>query len=270
MQRRQYFTFCLISLFSWLMAMGCSARVPLAMSGGHESQSTVTTLTVSAAASLQEALDAIAPQFQAIYPTIAIDYNFASSGALQQQIEQGAPVDIFFSAATKQMDALAKKDLILGNSRQNLVANDLVLVAPADSKFTITEIAQLKDANIRHFAVGEFRSVPAGQYAEQMFKNLDLLESLRSKFVFGNNVRSVLAAVESGNAQLGMVYATDAALSSQITVLATAPQDTHAPILYPIATVSGTPHATAAQTFIDFLTTDTAQTIFAEFGFSSV
>lgn len=228
------------------------------------------TITVSAAASLQDVLDAIAPNFEAAHPEITVDYNFASSGSLQQQIEQGAPVDVFFSAAAQQMDALAEKDLIVPESRQNLVTNSLVLIAAQSSDLNITDIAQIKNTDVSRIAVGEFRSVPAGQYAEQVFTNLNLLESLQSKLVFGNNVRGVLATVESGNAELGLVYATDAALSDQIKVLATAPTDSHEPIVYPIAIVKSSPHPAAAQDFIDFLSTDPAQKTFEEFGFGTL
>lgn len=254
MKRRQFMSLLIESL-SALWVVACS------------SDQRSTTLTVSAAASLQDALEAIAPQFSAAYPNIAVDYNFGASGALQQQIEQGAPVDVFFSAATKQMDALAEKALILPDSRQDLLTNRLVLIAPSASDITITDLSQLKDANISRFAVGEFRSVPAGQYAEQVFQNLSLIAPLQSKFVFGNNVRSVLSAVESGNADLGMVYATDAALSKRVKVILTVPADTHSPINYPIAVVQNSSNLEAAQTFIDFLTTAPAQAVFQAFGF---
>ncbi|MEM8810273.1 MAG: molybdate ABC transporter substrate-binding protein [Cyanobacteria bacterium P01_G01_bin.38] len=277
MKRRRLLPFLLASLLSCMVAMGCGSGAPLAISGGERpdidsgnGSNTSVTVTVSAAASLQDALDAIAPQFSAAYPNILVDYNFGSSGALQRQIEQGAPADVFFSAATKQMDALSEKGLIVPDSRQDLVANRLMLIAPTNTNLEITDLAQLKDADISRFAVGEFRSVPAGQYAEQVFQKLDLLEPLQSKFVFGNNVRSVLAAVGGGNAELGMVYATDAKLSNQVKVLATAPDGSHQPIVYPIAVVQNTLNPEAAQTFIEFLTTDTAQETFEEFGFGQI
>lgn len=271
MKRRQLFTFFLAGLTSYLLVVSCSPNNQSATPDDTSATPEQTvTITVSAAASLQDALDAITPKFEAAHPEIAVDYNFASSGSLQQQIEQGAPVDVFFSAAAKQMDALAEKDLIAPDSRQNLVTNSLVLIAAQDSDVEITDVAQLKEAEINRIAVGEFRSVPAGQYAEQVFTKMNLLESLQSKFVFGNNVRNVLTAVESGNAELGMVYATDAALSDQVKVLATAPANSHEPIVYPIAIVKNSPHAEAAQTFIDFLATDPAQATFEEFGFGTV
>ncbi len=273
MQRRNYLTLVFISLFSWLTVVGCSTAglSTLPGSGSHGARHSQTrdgvTITVSAAASLQDALDAIAPQFTAAYPDIIVDYNFASSGVLQRQIEQGAPVDIFFAAATNQMDALSDKGLIQSGSRQELVANSLVLITPITSDLTITDVSRLRAASISKVAVGEFRSVPAGQYAEQVFQNLELLDNFQPKFVFGNNVRSVLTAVDSGNVDLGIVYATDATLSKRVKILATVPENLHQPIVYPIAIVQNTNYPEAAKTFIDFLTTESAQTVFAEFGF---
>ncbi|MGB3294791.1 MAG: molybdate ABC transporter substrate-binding protein [Phormidesmis sp.] len=267
MKRRHFITSSLAGLLASWSISACSSPSPTLETSAAEDSASSVIITVSAAASLQDALAAIAPKFSLAHPNITVDYNFGSSGALQQQIEQGAPVDIFFSAATQQMDALAQKELVLPNSRQNLVTNALVLIAPTSSSLNITDLNQLRDADIRRFAVGEFRSVPAGQYAEQSLKKLALLTPLQSKFVFGSSVRNVLSAVESGNADLGMVYATDAALSDQVKVLLTVPQTAHSPIVYPIAIVRTTAHPEAAQTFIDFLTTEAAQQIFENFGF---
>ena len=267
MRRRKCLTFFLTGLVSWSAAVGCS---PGSLTTASADPSGTITITVSAAASLQDALEQITPQFTQAHPDITVDYNFASSGALQRQIEQGAPADIFFAAASKQMDALSDKGLILPESRRDMVANGLSLITSIDSTLEITEITQLKTADINSVAVGEFRSVPAGQYAQQVFQNLELLDSFQSKFVFGNTVRNVLAAVESGNVEVGMVYATDAVLSRQIKVLATVPEAYHRPIVYPIAIVGNSIQPAAAQRFIDFLTTETAQAVFAEFGFKSI
>jgi molybdate transport system substrate-binding protein len=255
------------SFLACFLAVGCRSTT-IATPPNSPTQSVA--LTVSAAASLQDALNAINPEFRKVQPEITVAYNFGSSGALQRQIEQGAPADVFFSAASKQMDGLAQKGLIAPNSRQNLLTNRLVLVAPNNSSLKITDLAQLKDIPINHFAVGEFRSVPAGQYTQQVLEKLELLPALQSKFVFGNNVRSVLAAVASGNADVGMVYASDAALSPQVKVLLTIPQTFHQPIVYPIAIIQRSPHPQAAQRFVDFLTTDTPQTTFAKFGFNRI
>ncbi|NEO85227.1 MAG: molybdate ABC transporter substrate-binding protein [Spirulina sp. SIO3F2] len=244
-----------ILLMSWL-TIAC-----------HTPSKSSPTLTISAAASLQIVLETIAPQFQHQFPDIAIAFNFGASGALQQQIEQGAPVDVFFSAAIPQMNALAQKGLLLDETRQDIVGNRLVLIAPLNSPLEINDLEQLKELPIGHLAVGEFRSVPAGQYAQQVFEQFGLLTSLQSKFVFGKTVRSTLTAVENGNAQLGIVYATDAAISDRVQVLLTIPDHAHQPIHYPIAVLAASKHPVAAQEWLNFLQGETVQTAFAEFGF---
>ena len=263
MKRCRLFVYLLAGLFACWATVTCSNAPP----GLQASDEETVTIVVSAAASLQDALEAIAPQFHEAHPEITADYNFGSSGALQQQIEQGAPVDIFFSAASQQMDALAAKGSILPDIRRDVVANRLVAIVPTNSSLQLADLAELKEISIDRFAVGEFRSVPAGQYAKQVFERLELLAPLQSKFVFGNNVRGVLAAVESGNVDLGMVYATDAALSNRVKVLATVPEDLHPPIRYPIAVLQSSVHPEAAERFIDFLQEDPAQKLFADFGF---
>ncbi|MGB8702393.1 MAG: molybdate ABC transporter substrate-binding protein [Thermosynechococcaceae cyanobacterium] len=223
------------------------------------------TLLVSAAASLQEALKTIEPRFAQSNPNIKLTYNFGASGTLQQQIERGAPVDIFLSAAQKQMNTLQQKGLILPETRRNLLTNRLVLIVPQNSALGLTGFRQL--VNVKKIAVGEPRSVPVGQYAEEVFKNLGLLDSLKAKFVFGSNVRNVLAAVESGNVDAGVVYATDAKLSSRVKRVATAPTTLHSPIVYPIAVLKDSKNTAVAKTYAQFLSSDTAKNVFLKFGF---
>jgi molybdate transport system substrate-binding protein len=226
-----------------------------------------TTLLVSAAASLQDALEAIDPLFEQANPNIRVNYNFGSSGALQQQIEQGAPADVFFSAAPKQMDALQQKNLILADTRRNLLTNRLVLIVPRNSTLGLTSFYQLTGPNVKRIAVGEFRSVPVGQYSEELFRNLKILEQLRPKFVFGNNVRTVLSAVGSGNADAGLVYTTDAKISGQVKQVATAPIATHSPIVYPVAVLRDSKDPQAARSYAQFLSEDRTRAIFQKFGF---
>lgn len=226
-----------------------------------------TTLLIAAAASLQNALEELDPIFEAADRGITVNYNFAASGPLQQQIEQGAPVDLFISAASRQMDALQQKNLIVTNTRRNLLTNDLVLVAPSNSTLGLTSFRQLINSNVRRISVGEPRSVPAGTYAQEMFTNLGILEQLRPKFVYGNSVRSVLGTVESGNADAGIVYRTDARITNQVKQVAAAPNRLHSPIVYPIAVISASRNQQAAQTYEQFLSSSQAQAIFRRYGF---
>jgi molybdate transport system substrate-binding protein len=224
-------------------------------------------LLIAAAASLQDALEDLDPRFEAAHSGITVNYNFAASGPLQQQIQQGAPVDVFVSAAAKQMDALQAQNLILSETRRNLLTNDLVLIVPSNSTLGLTSFRQLTDSTIGRIAVGEPRSVPAGQYAEELFTNLGILESLRSKFVYGNSVRSVLGSVESGNAEAGVVYTTDARITSRVRQVATAPSNLHSPIVYPIAVLQSSPNQQAARAYVQFLRSQPAQEVFRQYGF---
>ncbi|GAB4377538.1 MAG: molybdate ABC transporter substrate-binding protein [Elainellaceae cyanobacterium] len=226
------------------------------------------TLLIAAAASLQDALEEIDPLFESAYPEITANYNFAASGTLQQQIEQGAPSDIFISAAARQMDALQEKDLILADTRRNLLGNSMVLVVPRNSRLGLTGFRQLTNSNIRRISMGEPRSVPAGQYAEEVFRNLEIWDQLQPKLVFGNSVRNVLGTVESGNADAGVVYATDARISDQVTQVATAPSNLHSPIVYPMAIVAASRNQAVARLYAQFLTSQPAQAVFRAYGFS--
>ena len=249
------------------LAIGCGGEIPVPSS--HPPIAPSVTLTISAAASLQDALEAIDPLFEQTNPNIQVNYNFGSSGTLQQQIEQGAPVDVFISAAAKQMNALQEQDLILSDTRRNLLANRLVLIVPQDSALARSDFRQLRDANISRISVGEPRSVPAGQYAEEVLKNLELADELQPKFVFANNVRGVLAAVESGNVDAGIVYETDAKRSDRVKIAAIAEENLHQPIVYPIAVLQSSSNIEAAKTYTQFLLDPQARDTFQQFGFGT-
>jgi molybdate transport system substrate-binding protein len=258
----------LLALIACLL-VGCFAgidielfmRSPVAAQGN-------TALLISAAASLKESLEEIAPIYRQVRSNVTVRYNFAASGALQQQIENGAPTDIFISAAARQMDTLQQKNLIIPDTRRNLLTNRVVLIVPSNSTANIRNFRGLTAANVRRIAVGEPRSVPVGQYAEEILRNLGVLEQVRPKFVLGNSVRNVLAAVESGNADAGVVYTTDARLSNRVRVVETAGQNLHSPVLYPMAVIRSSRNATAAREFAQFLASDRrARTVFQKYGF---
>lgn len=224
------------------------------------------TILVSAAASLKDALEEIKQSYQKAKPNVAVNYNFGASGALVQQIENGAPADIFISAAQKQMNDLQQKNLILPETRRNLLTNTVVLVAPKNSN-TVTSFKGLTSANVKRIAVGEPRSVPVGQYTEEIFNNLGILDQLKPKFTYGNSVRNVLAAVESGNADAGVVYATDAKISNQVKVVETAAANLHSPVIYPMAVLKNSKNQAAAREYAQFLQSANARSIFTKYGF---
>ncbi len=265
MNRRRIFVFIasLLLTFIFVISTKSMSQPPLVAQGNAN-------LLISAAASLQDALKEITPIYQKSQPTVAVKYNFGASGILQQQIEQGAPVDAFISAATKQMDALQEKGLILADTRRNLLGNRLVLIVPKNSTAGITNASSLTSANVKKIAVGEPRSVPVGQYSNEVFKKLGIFEQVKSKLVLGNTVRNVLAAVESGNADVGIVYSTDAKISDRVKVVELIPANLHSPIVYPIAVLKNSKNTQAAKNYVQFLSSSTARNLFEKYGFSIV
>ena len=228
-----------------------------------------TSLNVSAAISLSQALGEIKTVYQSSNPNITITYNFGASGALGQQIQQGAPVDVFFSAATNQMDALQQANLLINETRRNLLTNRLVLITPKNG-VVLSDFKQLTDARIKKIAIGEPKSVPVGQYAQEMLMKIGILQQILPKLVLGNNVRQVLTFVESGNADAGIVYATDAKASPKVAVRATAAANLHSPILYPLAVMKSSRNPAAAKAFVEFLAGDRAKIVFQKYGFGMV
>ena len=241
--------------------------------GGGETATTETPQTeihVAAAASLTDAMKELATIYEKENSDVKLVFNFGSSGALQQAIENGGGTDLFFSAAQKQMDALETAGALAQDSRKNLLENEVVLIVPNDSNKNINSFESLTADDIQHIALGEPKGVPVGQYSEEIFTNLGILDAVKVKAVYGSDVRQVLAWVESGEADCGVVYATDAAISDKVKVVATAPANSHKPVIYPAAIIKDTKNLDAAKKFLDFTSTDAAKTIFEKYGFKVV
>jgi len=231
---------------------------------GHPAQ---TELTVSAAISLKDALDEAKQIYTKEHPDVAIAINYGASGTLQLQIEQGAPVDVFLSAAPKQMDALETKGLLLAGTRKDLLQNEVVLVAPKDSKLGLRSFQDLTRTDVKQVALGEPTTVPAGQYAKETLTSLGIYDTVNAKAVLAKDVRQVLTYVETGNVDAGIVYATDAASSSKVTVVATAPPKSHAPVIYPGAVIKASKNPEAAKSLLDFLAGPRGAAVFQKYGF---
>ena len=227
------------------------------------------TLTVSAAASLTDALLEIQQLYADEQPHVTLEFNFGSSGSLQQQIEQGAPTDIFMSAAAKQMNELQEKGLLLDDTRIDLLENELVLVVPRG--FTgLTDFTELAQEKITLMAIGDPASVPAGKYAQEAMETLEIWEEVEPKLVLAKDVRQVLAYVESEEVQVGAVYRTDANISEQVEIAATAPAGSHSPVIYPVAVIKDSPQPEAAKTLLAFLHEEKTRTVFEKYGFKAL
>lgn len=260
-----------IALFATLALIIGMATFALSAPGNKPVSDNILTkadLTVSAAASLKDALTEIKALYAKSKPNTTLTLNFGSSGALSQQIEQGADVDVFFSASAANVTTLKDKGLLDNSTVDNLLGNEVVLVAPLDSKLSIGSFAEVSDKSVNKIALGEPKTVPAGQYAEDVFTQLNILSQVKEKAVYAKDVREVLTWVETGNVDAGVVYSTDAKISDKVKVLATAPGDTHKPIVYPAAVIKGTDSADAARDFMIFLKSDVAKKVFMKYGFS--
>jgi molybdate transport system substrate-binding protein len=262
MKRKRFLGFVVLLLLSIVMTCGIRLRNPPVAIAQAKTQ-----LIISAAASLTDALKELAPLYQQSRSNVTVRYNFASSGALQQQIANGAPADVFISAATKQMDALQQKRLLISDTRRNLLTNRLVLIVPAKGA-RVTNLKSLTDIRVKRIAIGDPRSVPAGQYAEEALTNAGLWTQLKSKYVLASNVRQVLQFVATGNADAGLVYLTDAKVANPVKIAQTIPASLHTPIVYPIAVLKNSRNQTASRNFVQFLFSSAARKVFQKYGFS--
>ncbi len=227
---------------------------------------TRTTLTLSVAASLTSTIGEIEAIYQQTHASVDFRNNFGGSGTLKQEIEQGAPVDVFLSAAAGPMDELQAKGLIETATRRDLLRNELVLIAPRDSRLQGFE--GLTGKEVRQIALGDPGSVPAGQYGKQALTALTLYDQVKGKIVLAKDVRQVLTYVETGNADAGLVYATDVQGDARVRIVATAPDATHDPIVYPVAVVGAGRESGAAQQFVEYLRSPAAAAIFIKHGFT--
>ncbi|OIK13784.1 molybdate ABC transporter substrate-binding protein [Bacillus sp. MUM 13] len=225
-------------------------------------------LTISAAASLQDALTEIKADYEKKHPNVTINYNFGASGALQQQISQGAPVDLFFSAAEDKFQKLVQEGLIEEKNRKDLVGNDLVLVVPKNSTKGIKTFEDLTKAD--KIALGTPESVPAGQYGKQTLDKLNVWKSIEGKVVFGKDVRQVLTYVETNNVDAGIVYKTDALTSKKVKIAATAMDNTHDPIIYPAGVIKNSTHLKETQLFYDYLQNKQSMKTLEKYGFKKL
>lgn len=225
------------------------------------------TLTVSAAASVTDAMNEIIAIYQSQHPQIKIVPNYGASGSLMQQIEQGAPADIFLSAAKDKMDGLESKSLLIPGTRTNLLGNEIVLVCPENS--SLDGYAALTDATVKNISIGDPSSVPAGKYAKELLTNMGLWAGVEGKLVLAKDVRQVLSYVETGNVDAGIIYKSDLKVTDKVELVAVADKSKHTPIIYPAAVISDSKHPVQAKAFLSFLESEPAMKIFMKYGFTA-
>ena len=248
-----------------VLAMVLSMAAVMTGCGSDEEKPEVTVL---AAASLTDALDEIIAEYEKD-ADCTITASYAGSGDLVQQIQGGAPCDIFISASKSNMDTLETEGYIDTETRQDLLTNTLTLIATTEKADVVT-MDNLTSDEIGTIAVGEPETVPAGKYASQVFDNMGITSDLDGKLVYAKDVRAVLNYVESGDADCGFVYRTDAMLLDEEAgvIIGDVKDGLHDPIVYPAAILLDAPQADYAADFYEFLQSDFAKEVFEKYGFT--
>ena len=224
-------------------------------------------ILVGAAMSLRDVAEVLAEAFQEENPHVEIVFSFASSGALQTQIEEGAPIDVFMSAAAAQMNNLIEQDLIYGDA-PIVAGNEVVLVVPAGNPADVNSFEDVAEDRVAMVGLGDPETMPIGRFAQQVFEYLEIDEVVYAKANLGSEVRQVLTWVELGEVEAGVVFRTDAMTTDDVEIVAVADAAMHQPSVNPVGVIADSAHIEVASSFVEFLLTERAQTIFAEFGFA--
>lgn len=260
MRRRN--TFFGIWLF-FSMLIGITGVVPSA-------QAQPETLTIAAANSLKDALRKVLPRFEAEHPGINVRVIYGPSQSLRKQIEEGAPVDIFLPSLFDEIDQLETKGLIIQGTKRAFAGTSLVLITGAALPAPVRTIHDLETVPVRRIAIGDPKTSSVGKVAAQFLKYSKLESALKSQYIFGEHSRAVLDLVAKGEAEVGVVYRTDAASNDKVRILDTAPVESHTPVRYGVAAVWTAKNVSGAGDFIEFLLAPQTQTLFQEYGFDRV
>lgn len=256
-----------ISILIVTVLIGCEKSVDSSSKAEPTKEAKLVTLNISTAASLKDAMGDIQKQYSKSNSNVTLTINFGASGTLEQQIIQGAPCDLFISAASKQVDDLKSKNLLLDDTITTFLGNKIVLIVPKD-KSDIRDFNDLATDKVKKLAIGEPKSVPVGQYSLEIFNNMKISDKIQSKEVLGKDVKEVLSYVETGNADAGLVYETDAKTSDKVKIVAIADESTHSPVVYPMAVIKASQNADDTKAFEKYLQGDKAKSIFKKYGFS--
>ena len=250
-----------------LLKLAAALAACLSLSGCSQDKGKKNELLVSAAASLTDSFAQIGDMFEANNPGLSVRFNFGGSNLLEKQIERGAPVDIFASAAQIQMDRLQGKGAILEETRRDFAGNSIVLIVPPDADADSLSFEALKDQKIERIALGN-EGVPAGMYGREVLQALGLWDSLQPKLIFAENARQVLHYVSRGETGAGLVYSTDARISRNVRVVARGQREWHTKIAYPIAVLKRSQNITLAKRFVEFVTGSESRKVLMKYGFT--
>ncbi|WP_217587631.1 molybdate ABC transporter substrate-binding protein [Lentibacillus saliphilus] len=269
MRKQLYGLMVLVLTMVMLTVSGCSNE------NDHEndqtengaSKDTPAELTISVAASLADVMEDIKTDYEETH-NVTLTFNLAGSGTLAQQIQQGAPADAFISANQNWMDTLEEEGLLVDDTRADITGNHLVLIKTQSSDLNYESFTDVSADEVDQVAVGNPESVPAGKYTEQALKSIDKWDALEGVIVLAKDVRQVLTYVETGNAEVGFVYESDALISDKVDILAKSEAGMHDPIIYPGAVIADSDFVEEATAFIEYMQSDEAQHKLAEYGFN--
>ena len=225
-------------------------------------------LNVFAALGLKDALLDIQKEYEAKHPNVKIVYNLAATGVLQKQIGQGAPADVFITAAAKNMDDMVNQKLVNANTRRDIVSNDLVLIVNKEAALAVQGFDDLSKDEVKRVGIGAPETVPAGQYAIDVMNYLGIWDRVKDKAVQCKDVITIRSYVETGNVEAGIVFYTVAKTSDKVKVIASAPKDSHQAIVFPGAVVTGSKQSQAAEDFLNYLVSPDGLSVFQKYGFS--
>ncbi len=262
--------FSMICFFFMILALaltGCGGQAKEEAPAVEGPTDEAVEVNISAAASLTDALTEIQAEY-AKESNAILQFNFAASGALQKQISEGAPCDLFLSASKGHMDTLEEAGLILSDSRKNLLGNAMTLVAASEKEGVIQGYESLTSADVTSISIGTPESVPAGKNAQQALQNLGIWDQIQDKVIFAKDVRQVLEYVDAGNVDCGLVYKTDTMVMKTGVLITDLPGESHDPIVYPAALIKDSAQGEAAAKFYEFLQTDYAKGVFETYGFT--
>ncbi len=256
-----------LKLIRFILLGFCLALMTFIATTGFKNQSSTNSLIISAAASLEPAMEEIKLLYQQNHPQVTLNYNFGASGLLQQQIERGAPVDIFLSASEVELDKLAQKNLIIGASRHHLLRNRIALIVNKNNE-NIRQISDLTNNQISKITIGDPNVVPAGRYAQQAIDYYQLTDNIKDKLVFAKDEQAVLTYVELGYTDVGFVYVSSTFNNPQIKVIAIADEESHQSINYSVAIIQNTTQLDFSEDFLEFLKSNAVEKIFQKYNFN--